>query len=97
MAEKKYTVAPGNSFTADGFIYLGGDEIPAAVFADKTVLAALVSKGRIIESGEDKMKIPETKKPDVVLLSPACASFDMYDNFEQRGEHFKNYVKSKKV
>lgn len=65
MAEKKYTVAPGNSFTADGFIYLGGDEIPAAVFADKTVLAALVSKGRIIESGEDKMKIPETKKPDV--------------------------------
>lgn len=29
---------------------------------------------------------------EVVLLSPACASWDMYDNFEQRGEHFKKCV-----
>ncbi len=29
---------------------------------------------------------------DNVLLSPACASWDMYKNFEQRGDHFKGIV-----
>ena len=32
------------------------------------------------------------KAPQVVLLSPACASFDMYDGFEQRGRDFKRIV-----
>jgi UDP-N-acetylmuramoylalanine--D-glutamate ligase len=30
----------------------------------------------------------------VVLLAPACASFDMFDNFEHRGEVFKQEVQS---
>ena len=31
-------------------------------------------------------------KGDVVLLAPACASFDMFDSFEQRGTAFKEEV-----
>ncbi len=30
---------------------------------------------------------------DVVLLSPACASYDMFDNFEHRGKEFMNLVR----
>ncbi|MBC2582600.1 UDP-N-acetylmuramoyl-L-alanine--D-glutamate ligase [Clostridium sp. DJ247] len=34
------------------------------------------------------------KDGDIVTLSPACASFDMFPNFEARGDKFKDIVKS---
>ena len=53
---------------------------------------------RIIEEPEFNEAVlkahKEAKNGDNVILSPACASFDAFPNFEVRGNTFKEIIKS---
>ncbi len=50
------------------------------------IIMAKDLKEAVIESAKN------AKAGEVVLLSPACASWDMFKSYEQRGELFKQYV-----
>lgn len=58
-------------------------------------LKGVVPIRRVGSSFEDVIAAAraEAKRGDVVLLSPACSSYDMFDNYEQRGRIFKEMVR----
>ena len=58
---KKYVVAEGYAFTANGHIYSAGDEISESVFADKVYFAKLLSEKKIIQVYDKKETVEEKK------------------------------------
>ncbi|MFT4646261.1 MAG: UDP-N-acetylmuramoylalanine--D-glutamate ligase [Planctomycetota bacterium] len=48
------------------------------------------------QSMEEAVKVANhfADKGDTIMLSPACASFDLFDNYEDRGRQFKQAVKN---
>ncbi|PUZ27472.1 UDP-N-acetylmuramoylalanine--D-glutamate ligase [Chitinophaga costaii] len=71
-------------------ICLGVDNQPIQDALGKEV-ATMISTS----SMEDAVKaaFQQSNKGDVVLLSPACASFDLFKNYEDRGRKFKEVVR----
>jgi UDP-N-acetylmuramoylalanine--D-glutamate ligase len=60
----------------------------------KDFFGGIVPTIRETQSVEELVKIAlqEAQKGDVVLLSPACASFDLFKNYEDRGDQFRKAV-----
>ncbi|HLF46651.1 MAG TPA: UDP-N-acetylmuramoyl-L-alanine--D-glutamate ligase [Chitinophagaceae bacterium] len=55
------------------------------------IVSPIVNAGSASEAVHAAFHFSE--KGDVVLLSPACASFDLFKNYEDRGDQFKKAVK----
>jgi UDP-N-acetylmuramoylalanine--D-glutamate ligase len=70
-----------------------GDESGHKVIEDLGSAAAESSFANTMEEAI-RMAHQKAKAGDVVLLSPACASFDMFQNYEDRGDTFKRLVNS---
>ena len=86
----------------DDFVGAFGSKVKYAVLLGKTAVKIKETAERmgfthtiIVKDMEDCVNeaFRLAKPGDTVLLSPACASWDMYPNFEERGKDFKACVK----
>lgn len=60
--------------------------------AFENVVDVMVETTSMQEAVKVAQKLAE--KGDTVLLSPSCASFDLFENYEERGKQFKNAVQN---
>jgi UDP-N-acetylmuramoylalanine--D-glutamate ligase len=92
-------VDKGNDYTS--LFELVKDKVRAIICLgtdNSKIISAFSDKvDMIVEAGSAQEAVALSyrlaKKGDSVLLSPACASFDMFENYEDRGRQFKNAVK----
>ncbi|AEW85609.1 UDP-N-acetylmuramoyl-L-alanine--D-glutamate ligase [Flavobacterium columnare NBRC 100251 = ATCC 23463] len=56
------------------------------------IVDEMVEAGSMEEAVKQAYRLAE--KGDTVLLSPACASFDLFENYEERGRQFKQAVQN---
>ena len=72
-------------------VCLGLDNTPIKE-AFGNVAELLIETYAMSEAVKVAYKIAE--RGDTVLLSPACASFDLFKNYEDRGNQFKEAIKN---
>jgi len=62
------------------------------------IASALEGSTNIVSAGDMQHAVKwareNARRGETVLLSPACASFDQYRNFEHRGQHFEELVRA---
>ncbi|SBS30084.1 UDP-N-acetylmuramoylalanine--D-glutamate ligase [Marinomonas spartinae] len=78
---------PVAEFVRKTYLFGKDAHIIANALPDTSEYAFFNTLDEIIE-----MVQQEAQEGDIVLLSPACASLDMYKNYEVRGEHFARLV-----
>lgn len=92
-------VDKGNDYTQ--LVPLVEKKVKAIVALGKDVKKIQQAFGRLVnvvvttDSMAEAVKLSYhfADKGDCVLLSPACASFDLFENYEDRGRQFKKYVR----
>jgi UDP-N-acetylmuramoylalanine--D-glutamate ligase len=69
-----------------------GTDNQKIIDAFKDLVPVIIETGSAEEAVQTAYRLG--KKGDTVLLSPACASFDLFENYEERGRKFKAAVRA---
>ncbi len=72
-------------------VLLGQTKLQFAETARRHGFENIILVDSLREAIEESVK--QAEPGDAILLSPACASWGMFDNYEQRGRMFKEYVR----